>query len=122
MKNTFKVGDRIEILGTSEVGKVVSIDRDTYLVLWDNRLVEHSYSKSFIETVCLLYTKKDEAPNPPFVLGPGDIWIPTDNSVKPENKPETVDRDKCYHNWQDVLLFQFTVTECSKCGIRRDEV
>lgn len=27
----------------------------------------------------------------------------------------------CYHDWQDVLLFTSTVTECKKCGITKEK-
>ncbi len=55
----------------------------------------------------------------PIVLTPGQIWLP--GGVASMAEKEEPKKDTCIHIWQDVLLFRFTVTECSKCGKRKDE-
>lgn len=47
-----------------------------------------------------------------ITLSPGQIWGVNKTEVKSE---------VCYHDWKEVVLFTSTVTECKKCGEKRDK-
>jgi len=116
----FKVGDKVRIIGNAgppeyhlkigSIGEVLEVCGTLCNVrgigLEDNVAIWYmGFENLELMPMTTLVTIQAEQP-----------WNP-----RSEDPPPEAPKEKCYHLWQDVTLLVSTVTECSKCGILKDQ-